>query len=150
MLLLACAGPAMKQHIVNPDAVFDLLVASDHTAFKQTIHDRLIERYRDQCNIDIVSVSQIEALKSENYDAIIIMDSTMAWSGFNFSVKQYLNTSIPKERVILVMTADDPDWQFNYNGVDAITSASAIENEEKLFTLITMQIDHILTSTKNK
>jgi hypothetical protein len=42
------------------------------------------------------------------------------------------------------MTADDPDWTFSYNGVDAITSASEKENQEAMVRRLIAAIDEIL------
>jgi hypothetical protein len=42
------------------------------------------------------------------------------------------------------MTADDPDWTFTYNGVDAITSASEKENQDAMIRRLSAAIDDIL------
>ncbi|MGD9210256.1 MAG: hypothetical protein PVI90_05740 [Desulfobacteraceae bacterium] len=150
LILISCAAPIAQKSIVTPNAKFNILIASDGSEFKNVIHNRLIERYKDQCSINNIALKEINKVDSEKYDVIIVMDSCMAMSGFNLRVKKFLDNVSTNENLVLVMTAGDPDWQFNYNGVDAITSASVMENEEKVFILLTMQIDHIIAEIRNK
>jgi len=42
------------------------------------------------------------------------------------------------------MTAGNPDYEYSYGGVDAITSASRIANEEAIFTELSEEIDRII------
>ncbi len=151
LLLLMASACAKTQYL--PDSIIDnpaftMLIANDGTDFKNDLIERLTERYKNSGSIYLTSINKLDAFDSNNYDVIVIMDSCMAWSRFNRSIKRYLNGIVAKDKVVLVMTAGDPDWQFSFKGIDAITSASAVENEDKIFTLTTLQIDQILTRTK--
>jgi hypothetical protein len=75
---------------------------------------------------------------------VLILDTCLAWSGFNPSVNTFLENNKSKDNVVLFMTAGDPDWTYSYQGVDAITSASVVENEDVKFEEITQQINQLL------
>ena len=77
---------------------------------------------------------------------VLIIDTTLAWSGFNPSLNTFLEDNEHKDNVIVFMTAADPDWTYSYKGVDAITSASVMENEEGKLDEIVQRIDHLLES----
>jgi protein-tyrosine-phosphatase len=141
----ACAPKLYQKNSVAPNATFNLLVASDGTDFKNDIHDRVIAHYKNLGNIDNTTIDKIHLFNSDQYDVILIMDSCMARAGFNRSLKSYLNSNVSAQKIVLVVTAGDPDWQFSYSGIDAITSASVTENKDKIFTLVTLQIDQILS-----
>ena len=64
-------------------------------------------------------------------------------------MNSFLEDNQSKDNVVLFMTAGDPDWTYSYQGVDAITSASVVENEDVKFQEITQQIDQIINSKKN-
>jgi hypothetical protein len=42
------------------------------------------------------------------------------------------------------MTVDDTEWDFTYQGVDAITAASTIEDEARVAAILIQKLDHIL------
>ena len=83
------------------------------------------------------------ATSADDYDAVLIMDTCLAWSHFNNSVKDFLDKS-ENQNVVFFMTADDPDWTFTYNGVDAITSASEKANQVPMIDRLSAAIDGIL------
>ncbi len=143
-LLIACAKPQYRPDSIIASPSFKMLIASNGTDFKNVIFDRLVDRYKDSGNIYLTSINKLNRLNPKIYDVIVIMDSCIAGSRFNRSIKRFLNGIVTKDKVVLVLTAADPEWQFSYKGIDAITSASAVENEDKIFTLATLQIDQIL------
>lgn len=120
-----------------------LLIAGDASEFKDGIRRAIIDRYRATCNIDIININRLPETNANDYDAILIMDTCLAWSNFNRSVKAFLDKS-QNRNVVFFMTVDDPDWTFTYNGVDAITSASEKENQDVMIRRLIAAIDDIL------
>ncbi len=59
-------------------------------------------------------------------------------------MKSFLDRLEDNNNVVLFMTAGNPDYEYSYGGVDAITSASRIANEEEIFTELSEEIDRII------
>jgi hypothetical protein len=59
-------------------------------------------------------------------------------------MKAFLDGAQDPDRVVLFMTVDDTEWDFTYQGVDAITAASTIEDEARVAAVLIQKIDQIL------
>jgi hypothetical protein len=140
----SCTHHVREERFESKSPKFEMIIAGDSSEFKDSIRKRLIEPYRERANIEVVNIDKLETIRPENYDVVLIMDTTMAWSGFNPSLKTFLETNPQKDNIVLFMTAGDPDWTYSYRGVDAITSASEMENEEIKFLEIARQIDRLV------
>jgi len=121
-----------------------MIIASDSSAFKDSVRNRIIKHYQDDGNIEIVNIKHLKEIDPFDYDVVLIIDTTLAWSGFNPSLNTFLEDNEYKENVVVFMTAGDPNWAYSYQGVDAITSASVVENEDGIFEKISQQINQIL------
>jgi hypothetical protein len=140
---VSCTHNLKETRLEQPGARSSLLIAGDASEFKDGIRMAIIDRYRSTCNIDIINIDRLPKTNENDYDAVLIMDTCLAWSNFNPSVKAFLSKS-QNRNVVFFMTADDPDWTFTYNGVDAITSASEKENQEAMVRRLIAAIDEIL------
>jgi hypothetical protein len=138
-----CTRNLKETRLEQPGARSSLLIAGDASEFKDGIRGAIINRYRATCNIDIINIDRLPKTSGNDYDAVLIMDTCLAWSNFNRSVKAFLDKS-QNRNVVFFMTADDPDWTFTYNGVDAITSASEKENQDAMIRRLSAAIDDIL------
>ncbi len=139
----ACTRSLKQQKIVHPNAGRTLLIAGDTSEFKDSVRTAVIDNYRSSTNIDIIGIQQLAKTRADRYDAVLIMETCLAWSNFNPSVKAFLD-KLPVHNVVFFMTVDDEDWTFTYNGVDAITSASEKANREPMIRRLTAEIDAIL------
>ena len=129
--------------LTQPNAGVTLLIAGDASEFKDSIRAAIIKRYSATCNIEIINIDKLPQKRSVDYDAVLIMDTCLAWSHFNRSVKAFLDHA-ENRNVVFFMTADTPDWTFTYNGVDAITSASEKEHQQVMIQRLSAAIDRIL------
>jgi len=59
-------------------------------------------------------------------------------------MKAFLDGARDPDRVVLFMTVDDTEWEFTYQGVDALTAASNIEDDARVAAVLIQKIDHIL------
>ena len=125
-----------------------MIIASDSSAFKDSIRNRIIQQYQDEGSIDVVNIKRLKEVNPLDYDVVLIIDTCLAWSGFNPSLNTFLEDNQTKDNVVVFMTAGDPDWTYSYKGVDAITSASVVENVEVKVKDILQQIDHILAENR--
>ncbi len=143
-ILLACARsvPEVRHVVVN--AEFTLLIASDASQFKDAVRSRVFDHYKTYSNVEVVNIGRLKTLQADDFDAVLIIDTCLGWSRFNPSMKAFLDSAGDPDRVVLVLTVDDTDWDFTYQGVDAITAASRMEDESRLAENLIRQLDNIL------
>jgi hypothetical protein len=146
----SCTRGVKETRLSHEDAGFSMIIASDASAFKDSIRNRIIQRYQGEGNIEVVNIKRLKEIDPLSYDVVLIIDTTLAWSGFNPSLNTFLEDNEHKDNVIVFMTAADPDWTYSYKGVDAITSASVVENEDVKFEEISQQIDQIIEKKQKK
>ncbi len=143
-VLTACARNLKETKFTVQNAKLNIVIAGDSSKFKDDIRKKVIEKYKRQCNISVVNINKLKTIRLDNYDAVIIMDTYMMLSMFNRSVKKYINSLKDKGKVVLFMTTGDPDSDFSYRNVDAITSASKRQNIDNVVKDITAKIDTII------
>ena len=140
----SCTRGVKEIRLSHEDSSFNMIIASDSSVFKDSIRNKIIQRYQNEGTIDVVNIKRLNKIDPTDYDVVLIIDTTLAWSGFNPSLNTFLEENEFKENVVVFMTAGDPDWTYSYQGVDAITSASVVENEDVKFEEIAQQIDQII------
>lgn len=142
--LLACARsvPEVRHVVVN--ARCSLLIASDASAFKDAVRQRVFDHFRHYSNVEVVNIGRLKTIQAKDFDVVLIMDTCLAWSRFNPSMKAFLDGAEDPSRVVLFLTVDDTDWAFTYQGVDAITAASRREDEERVAADLIRQIERLL------
>lgn len=145
VILLSCARHIKEDRFAQANAEYHILIASNPSEFKDGIRNRLIENYRTTANIDVVNISSLREIREDRYDAILIMDSCIAWSHLNLSFKSFLDDLERKDHVVLFLTTGGSEWDYQYRGLDAITSASVIDHQDDMFNQLKARIDEILT-----
>jgi hypothetical protein len=140
----SCTRGVNETRLSHENPMFSMIIASDSSEFKDNIRNRVIQQYQNEGNIELVNIKRLKDIDPTDYDVVLILDTCLAWSGFNPSVNTFLENNKSKDNVVLFMTAGDPDWTYSYQGVDAITSASVVENEDVKFEEITQQINQLL------
>ena len=142
--LASCTRNVRETQLTTENAKFNLLVAGDSSDFKDGIRDRIIARYRNNGNIDVVNIDKLENIRPEDYDVILIMDTCIGCEDFNWSMKSFLDRLEDYDNVVLLMTTGYSHYEYSYGGVDAITAASRIADEEEIFTRLSEEIDRII------
>ena len=92
----------------------------------------------------MVNIDKLENIKPEDYDVILIMDTCIGCEDFNWSMKSFLDRLEDYDNVVLLMTTGYSHYEYSYGGVDAITAASRIADEEEIFTRLSEEIDRII------
>jgi hypothetical protein len=144
VFLASCTRNVKETQFTTENAKFNLIIAGDSSDFKDEIRKRIIARYSNSGNIDVVNISKLENIKPEDYDVILIMDTCIGCEDFNWSMKGFLDRLEDKNNVVLLMTTGYAHYEYSYGGVDAITAASRIANEEEIFVRLSEEIDRIL------
>ena len=142
--LASCTRNVKETQLTTENAKFNLLIAGDSSDFKDGIRDRIIARYRNNGNIDVVNIDKLENIRPEDYDVILIMDTCIGCEDFNWSMKSFLDKLEDNNNVVLLMTTGYSHYEYSYGGVDAITAASRIADEEEIFTELSAEIDRII------
>lgn len=143
----ACTHPLTEQVFKSPQAEFDLLIAGDASDYKDVLRGAIVQRYQTGTNIRVINIETLGKISPEDFDAILIMNTCLAWTRFNPTVLSFLKQTTAKDRVVWFMTVDDTEERYQHNGVDAITAASVLENQQGVITRLTQQIDAILSDT---
>ena len=144
MLTLSCAKEIPEQRFTAENAKYDLLITGMTSEFKADIISRIVDRYKDQGNVNLVNMDKLDQLQCDDYDAILVVDSVQAWSYWNFSLNSFLEKTENCKNVVLLYTAGDPDWEYQYHELDAITSASQVEDQDRVFNELTYAIDVLI------
>ena len=144
VFLVSCTRNVRETQFTTENAKFNLIIASDSSDFKDEIRKRIIARYSNSGNIDVVNISKLEYVKPEDYDVVLIMDTCIGCEDFNWSMKSFLDRLEDKNNVVLLMTTGYADYEYSYGGVDAITAASRIADEEEIFVRLSEEIDRII------
>ena len=142
--LASCTRNVKETQLTTENAKFNLIIAGDSSDFKDEIRNRIIARYSNSGNIDVVNIDKLENIRPEDYDVILIMDTCIGCEDFNWSMKSFLDRLEDNNNVVLFMTAGNPHYEYSYGSVDAITSASRIANEEEISTELSEEIDRII------
>ncbi len=146
VVMTSCSGKIAPTAFVSDQAGATILIAGDASEFKDAIRNRIITAYRPLATIRVVNMGDLNTADVGSVDAVVIMDSCLAWTGLNPSMKSFMERPENRKKTVLFMTARDPDWTYSYQEVDAITSASDLEKEEQVFTRIAAELDRILNS----
>lgn len=141
---LACRSGMRQNVFENPDASHKILITGTTSEFKDAVVAGIVERYIQACHIEILPFSRVNKTNLGNYSAIVIMDECQAWMAFNTRTMELIRKTKDKDRIILFITAGDPDWQFSTQGIDAITSASEKGKEEQVIEKISARIDDLI------
>lgn len=148
LFLSSCSRNIKETTINNLNAPHKIVIASNGSDFRDSIRDRVIKTYSDNCYIEVINLDKLQTVEYERYDAILIMDAFWAWGGLNPEMKNYIDSLNDKKKVVLFFSAGDGELKYSYNGVDAISSASVIEEEDKVVQEITGKIDMLLSENK--
>ena len=145
IFMTGCAKNFQQARYELPEAETKILVAGISSDYRDAIKDRLIERYKTRSNIEVVGLNQLKEIQCDDYDAVLVMDQCKGWSLYNLALKSFLEKSAHCDNIVVFITAGDPDWEYHYNGLDAVTSASYIGYEDRVYKELASRIDGILT-----
>ncbi|MBN1898903.1 MAG: hypothetical protein JW827_09010 [Spirochaetes bacterium] len=143
--LSGCGGSALEKKVIpNTQTRRSMLIAGLKSEFKEPIINSLVRKYRDECRIELDSLKRLDNIESEDYDVILVIDECWNSMYFNFKTRKFLKNCKDKDKIVLFITAGDPDWTYIVDGIDAVTSASKKGKEKEIIEKIVNKINHIL------
>ena len=133
----------------NPDAPNKVLIASQGSEFKNRLLEELIQQLKNE-NI-YLSIIDCTSLKEEDisgWNAVVIIHTTKAHKIPQY-VKTYLNRFPSLSKVVLVSTSGGGDEVVTEYDIDAISTASRLEDTEKIANLTITKVKDILPNQIN-
>ena len=145
-VISACAlrPPVDTRTIGAPHSARKVLIATEQTPYKQAVVEQVLAHLQEpSIYTRIVDVTDLPQEDAGSYSAVVVLNSCFAWH-LRPTVTQFLNQNDHKERVIILVTAANPNWQSGVSGVDAMTSASQLITAEAVAHRINTAIDRRL------
>ena len=117
-----------------------ILIASQGSSFKNALVSDIIEKLEnDSIYIKVIDVSHLDDIEEDLWQSIIIINTCIA-DKLNSTVVQFLNQLKGVKPVVLFVTAGDGRWKPSSISIDAISSASRMNNMKTISREILNQI----------
>jgi len=141
VLLFGCKKGLEQKNI--GESSNKILIAGVKSDFKEKVMKQLFDKFSDDYSFEIRPLKVLRSINYSDYSKILVIDSCEAWMKFNPTVSNHLSklSEDDKKKLILFITAGDPEWQFSSNGVDAITSASEDDKLDNVVKQISERIE---------
>lgn len=144
-LFPSCGRNLLKEtKIVNEKARYKLLIAGDSSEFKDSVRDEIVERYKDKCSIEIINIEKLEEVSKEDFDFVLIMEGIRGWGILNPVMRDFIDRIENRERIVLFATSMNPYYEYSYEGIDAVTSASQMEKKDEIVKKLTEKLDRLI------
>jgi len=143
LLTESCATHIKPERMETADAKFSMAIGGTSTEFKDDIITRLVSTYKDRGNIDIMDFDALQKVSCSDYDIVLVMDECQAWTLFNDTFENFASDNAGCNNIVYFFTAGD-EWQCEYEGLDAVTSASIAGDEDRVFNELKDKIDALL------
>ena len=133
---LLCATACMRSNLKAQNAPIvnakgRVLIAGEDTPFKKAVLAKLLEALeRDGYAVRVIGWKDLDEAAAVDCDSVVIMSSVWAGSPGK-AVRTFVEGGTHAGRVILLATAQDPDWECDMEGVDAVTGASSKLDPDK-------------------
>ena len=103
------------------------LIASQNSGFKQAVADEVRDSLKKNLYyVRIIDVKNLRDESPDDYNAIVILNACMAGRP-DPRVESFLEILTEKDKVVLLTTGLLDNWRPESAGVDAMTSASAMD-----------------------
>ncbi|MBN2543433.1 hypothetical protein JXI42_11265 [bacterium] len=144
VLAISCREGVKRAFYDLPGAEQKILITGNTSDFKDQIMDKLIDKYKTLYQIEVMTYDMLDEVNYDDYAVVLVMDECQAWMKFTKKAQKVVDQIEDKGKIVLFITSDDPDWEYTYQGVDAVTSASEEDRVTRMFEDIAFEIDRIL------
>ncbi len=145
IVLLGCTSRMVKTtERGDKDCKKKVLIATQQSRFKEAVVSRVVAALeKDTCYVKIIDLRKLAGESTENYEAIVIVNT--CWAGrLNRHARKFLKNVQEKEKIILLTTAIGEDWKPKAVKVDAVTSASKMNKADAIADLIIDKVQILL------
>ena len=124
-----------------------VLIATQESKFKNEVVSRVVEDLKNNdLYIEITDISDLSNRTTEDYKAIVIINDYKLFR-FNKHVRNFLDNinDYDKKKIVLLATAGSPNRMNKGAEVDAISSASEIDDADDISMIIVQRVNSILS-----
>jgi hypothetical protein len=144
ILYISCSSTFQEYRIENKDTKLNFLFAIETGTFKDTVREKLIEKYRKIANIYVADNSKLKEIQATDYDVILIMDTCMAGNPSSSAMKKFLKEQTDLSKVVIFITSRSTNLNYKYKDIDAVTAATRSGDTEKAVGDIIQKINSII------
>ena len=119
-----------------------VLIAAQDSPFKNAVISKIRESLQEKgCSVDAIPIERIATKFSKDYQAIVIINTCIAWQINSHARKFLASVSIDeRKKIIIFTTAKNKNWHPKLLGIDAITSASTMNEASHIADVITGKV----------
>ena len=111
-----------------------ILIAARKSNFKKAVIDKIKEKLKnDSIYIKTIGLTSLENEDISPFNAILIINKTMAWN-WDYKVKKFLRNNPKHDNVIILTTSGSGNWKprGKNRNFDAVTASSERGNPDLL------------------
>lgn len=143
-VFVSCKDTIPAKIYENPGADCKIMISGVSSEFKDAILNDIVDKYSETCQIEIVEFSKAHKIDPDNYDAMVLMDEVQGWMILNRRTRRFIHKFEPKRKLVLLLTAGDEEYEYEKDGIDAITSASVLNNTSGIAEEIIARLDALI------
>jgi hypothetical protein len=124
-----------------------VLIATQKSEFKEAVVSKVIEDLeKNDLYIEISDLSELAKKSAKEYEAIVIINS-YKYFNFNKHVRNFLENTdkLEQKKVVLLSTAGTPKWADKGEELDAMSTASKIDEVDNVSMNIVQRVNSILS-----
>jgi len=142
LLLCGCAVGSVQTVDSGSKADYEhrVLIASQNSGFKQAVAKEVRDSLKkNSYYVKIIDVKNLRSESPDDYNAIVILNACMAGRP-DPRVESFLEILTEKDKIVLLTTGLLDNWKPESAGVDAMTSASAMDQSSAIGQTIVKKI----------
>ena len=148
LVVWGCASPPVATVESGPAAALNrkVLVATQNSKFKRAlvseIHDELNQ---NSIYMKIIDVKRLKNQSGAEFSAVVIINKCMAGRP-DPRVESFIDREPQKNKIIVLTTGIHDSWKPDAPGVDAMTSASVLDNSNQVAKSIVNRVLALINS----
>ena len=148
LIAWGCAQPIKTVESGAPaTSNFSVLIASQNTKFKEAVVSEIYDELKRKAfYLKIVDVRHLRSQSTREFSAVVIISKSMAGRP-DPRVESFIDNHPQKDKFIVLTTGLASSWKPDTPGVDAISSASVMEQRDKIARSI---VDKILARVNSR
>ena len=150
LVVWGCASQPVKTIDTDQRAATKnkVLIATQKTKFKQAVVSEIYDELkRNSINMRIVDVKNLKSQSAGEFSAVVIISKSMAGRP-DPRVESFIDRYPQKDKFIVLTTGIGGGWKPDNPGVDAITSASAMNHHDRIARAIVNKV-LVLVNSRN-
>jgi hypothetical protein len=122
-----------------------VLIATQGSDFKNAVVEGVVALLKGKpVNIKVIDVTELLNVKVDDWDAIVVLHTWENWQA-EATTKLFIEQQTKLNKIIVLTTSGDGNLKMK--GVDAITSASLLQDVAKHVDIISRRIDKLFNKT---